>query len=162
MTAEVSHGRGGAGNINPDDTQYVDGEVVRTGPVGSQGHGAYSAGRGGTQHTRFLISIPPAPCGIGAMSSRSRPSPHRLCAGNIGDAGSAPAPRSDKDLVPEEAYRPSTENQDYHGGRGGAGNAHKSIDHEKKAAAQARADGTAGVSVADKLKAKILAPFHKK
>ncbi|KAE9578877.1 hypothetical protein CGCF415_v001521 [Colletotrichum fructicola] len=130
MTAEVSHGRGGAGNINPDDTQYVDGEVVRTGPEGSQGHGAYSAGRGG--------------------------------AGNIGDAGSAPAPRSDKDLVPEEAYRPSTENQDYHGGRGGAGNAHKSIDHEKKAAAQARADGTAGVSVADKLKAKILAPFHKK
>ncbi|KAF9879769.1 hypothetical protein CkaCkLH20_02580 [Colletotrichum karsti] len=125
MTTEVSHGRGGAGNINPDDTKYVDGEVVRTGPEGSQGHGAYSAG-------------------------------------NIGDAGTAPARRSDKDLVPEEAYRPSTENQDYHGGRGGAGNAHKSIDHEKKAAAQARADGTAGVSVADKLKAKILAPFHKK
>ncbi|KAL0938738.1 uncharacterized protein CTRU02_205348 [Colletotrichum truncatum] len=130
MTAEVSHGRGGAGNINPDNTKYVDGEVVRTGPEGSHGTGAYSAGRGG--------------------------------AGNIGDAGNVPTPRSDKDLVPEEAYRPSTEGQDYHGGRGGAGNAHKSIDHEKKAAAQARADGTAGVSVADKLKAKILAPFHKK
>ncbi|TDZ26189.1 hypothetical protein Cob_v001118 [Colletotrichum orbiculare MAFF 240422] len=130
MSAEVSHGRGGAGNMSADDTKYVDGEVVRAGLEGSHGTGAYSSGRGG--------------------------------AGNIGDTGSAPAPRSDKDLVPEEAYRASTENQDYHGGRGGAGNAHKSIDHEKKAAAQARADGTAGVSVADKLKAKILAPFHKK
>ncbi|KAI3527996.1 hypothetical protein CPAR01_09720 [Colletotrichum paranaense] len=138
MTAEVSHGRGGAGNMAVDDTQYVDGEVVRTGPEGSQGTGAFSAGRGG--------------------------------AGNIGDAKKEPALRSDKDLVPEEAYRPSMEGQDYHVGRGGAGNAveteksaaHKDIDHEKKAAAQARADGHSGVSVADKLKAKILAPFHKK
>ena len=45
---EVSHGRGGAGNINPDNTVYVDGEVVREGLVGSHGDGAYSAGRGGT------------------------------------------------------------------------------------------------------------------
>lgn len=44
---EVSHGRGGAGNINPDDTVYVDGEVVREGMIGSHGDGAYSAGRGG-------------------------------------------------------------------------------------------------------------------
>ena len=44
---EVSHGRGGAGNINPDDTQYVDGEVVRTGTIGSHGDGAFSTGRGG-------------------------------------------------------------------------------------------------------------------
>ncbi|KAK9774909.1 hypothetical protein SCAR479_08464 [Seiridium cardinale] len=48
MTApEVSHGRGGAGNINPDDTQYVDGEIVRAGTPGSQGAGAFSTGRGG-------------------------------------------------------------------------------------------------------------------
>merc|ERR1712169_59604 len=47
MSAEVSHGRGGAGNINPDDTQYVDGSIVRAGPEGSHGDGAYSAGRGG-------------------------------------------------------------------------------------------------------------------
>ncbi|CEI64994.1 hypothetical protein FVEN_g3486 [Fusarium venenatum] len=47
MSAEVSHGRGGAGNFKPDDTEYVDGEVVRTGIVGSHGDGAYSAGRGG-------------------------------------------------------------------------------------------------------------------
>ena len=44
---EVSHGRGGAGNINPDDTQYVDGEVVRVGVEGSHGDGAFSTGRGG-------------------------------------------------------------------------------------------------------------------
>lgn len=48
MSAEVSHGRGGAGNINPDDTQYVDASIVRAGPEGSHGDGAYSAGRGGT------------------------------------------------------------------------------------------------------------------
>lgn len=44
---EVSHGRGGAGNINPDDTKYVDGEVVRIGAEGSHGDGAFSTGRGG-------------------------------------------------------------------------------------------------------------------
>jgi len=44
---EVSHGRGGAGNINPDDTQYVDGEVTRAGVEGSHGDGAFSTGRGG-------------------------------------------------------------------------------------------------------------------
>ncbi|KAK3383342.1 hypothetical protein B0T24DRAFT_45299 [Lasiosphaeria ovina] len=44
---DVSHGRGGAGNIRPDDTPYVDGEVVRAGEVGSHGDGAFSTGRGG-------------------------------------------------------------------------------------------------------------------
>lgn len=47
MPAEVSHGRGGAGNISVDNTKYVDGEVVRSGIEGSHGDGAYSAGRGG-------------------------------------------------------------------------------------------------------------------
>ncbi|KAI1160265.1 hypothetical protein F5B18DRAFT_532192 [Nemania serpens] len=46
-TPEVSHGRGGAGNINPDDTQYVDGEIVRQGDIGTHNDGAYSTGRGG-------------------------------------------------------------------------------------------------------------------
>lgn len=44
---EVSHGRGGAGNIVPDDTKYVDGEIVRAGVVGSHDDGPYSTGRGG-------------------------------------------------------------------------------------------------------------------
>ncbi|EXJ88252.1 hypothetical protein A1O1_05182 [Capronia coronata CBS 617.96] len=37
----------GAANIAPDDTPYADGEIVREGPVGDQGDGPYSAGRGG-------------------------------------------------------------------------------------------------------------------
>ncbi|KIX99021.1 uncharacterized protein Z520_05482 [Fonsecaea multimorphosa CBS 102226] len=45
--ANVSHGRGGAANIGPDDHTYVDGGIVREGPVGNQGDGPYSAGRGG-------------------------------------------------------------------------------------------------------------------
>ncbi|KAL2064947.1 hypothetical protein VTL71DRAFT_4087 [Oculimacula yallundae] len=44
---EVSHGRGGAGNIGPDATQYVDGEIVREGSAGPHGDGAFSTGRGG-------------------------------------------------------------------------------------------------------------------
>ncbi|RYP07093.1 hypothetical protein DL764_002725 [Monosporascus ibericus] len=44
---EVSHGRGGAGNISSDSTQYVDGGIVREGPQGSHGDGAFSTGRGG-------------------------------------------------------------------------------------------------------------------
>jgi hypothetical protein len=44
---EVSHGRGGAGNVFPDDTKYVDGEITRQGDIGSQQAGAYSTGRGG-------------------------------------------------------------------------------------------------------------------
>ncbi|PGH23863.1 hypothetical protein AJ80_02111 [Polytolypa hystricis UAMH7299] len=43
----VSHGRGGKGNIGADPTPYVDGEIVRQGPEGDQGDGAYSVGRGG-------------------------------------------------------------------------------------------------------------------
>lgn len=57
--AEVSHGRGGAGNIAKDDTQYVDGSIVRTGDVGSHGDGAYSAGRGGTSCMLLLSGFLP-------------------------------------------------------------------------------------------------------
>ncbi|KAK3489516.1 uncharacterized protein B0T23DRAFT_422225 [Neurospora hispaniola] len=87
---EVSHGRGGAGNINPDDTKYVDGEVVRAGSEGSHGDGAFSTGRGG--------------------------------AANIGDAGVTPHRRADKDIIPDAAIRHSQETENYHTGRGGAGN----------------------------------------
>ncbi len=44
---EVSHGRGGVGNIHPDGTPYVDGEVTRAGVEGSHHDGAFSTGRGG-------------------------------------------------------------------------------------------------------------------
>ncbi|KAK6541147.1 hypothetical protein TWF694_008518 [Orbilia ellipsospora] len=39
----ASHGRGGAGNIAPDSTEYVDGGIVRT----STPSGNYTTGRGG-------------------------------------------------------------------------------------------------------------------
>lgn len=55
QTPEVSHGRGGAGNIAIDDTPYGDGEVVRAGPEGSHEDGAFSTGRGGKQ-LRLLLS----------------------------------------------------------------------------------------------------------
>lgn len=47
MPHEVSHGRGGAGNINADPTEYVDGGIVRQGVEGTHGDGAFSTGRGG-------------------------------------------------------------------------------------------------------------------
>ena len=56
-TAEVSHGRGGAGNINPDDTKYVDGEVTRAGVEGSHHDGAFSTGRGGKLLLFFSLLI---------------------------------------------------------------------------------------------------------
>lgn len=56
MAVEVSHGRGGAGNIDEDDTKYVDGEVVRSGVEGSHGDGAFSSGRGGMSF--FVVTTP--------------------------------------------------------------------------------------------------------
>lgn len=128
---EISHGRGGAGNINPDNTKYVDGEIVRQGEVGSHGDGAFSTGRGGD--------------------------------GNIGDAGSASGPRTDTDVVPDEATR-QAENEDYHVGRGGAANAHVSEEHQKKKVmpdTPMGPDTKPQVSVADKLKGKIMGVFKK-
>jgi len=46
-STDVSHGRGGAGNIGQDSTPYGDGEIVREGVVGDHGDGAFSSGRGG-------------------------------------------------------------------------------------------------------------------
>lgn len=128
MAVEVSHGRGGAGNINEDKTTYVDGEVVRAGAEGSHGDGAYSAGRGG--------------------------------AGNIGDVGQSPTPRKDQDIVPEVAYRASQDNQDYHTGRGGAGNEHVAPSHGQKSS-QSDDTGTPVVGLADRLKKKLFGIIRK-
>ena len=130
MTHEVSHGRGGAGNINVDDTQYVDGEVVRAGPEGSRGDGAFSAGRGG--------------------------------AGNISDVGTPTSERKDRDIVPEAAVRASQDTQDYHTGRGGAGNEHVVNGEGQKSKDSHKFDTTgAPVSLADRLKARLLGIFKK-
>lgn len=81
-------------------------------------------------------------------------------AGNIGDVGTPTTDRKDADQVPVEAFRPS-QDQEFHTGRGGAGNEYTAIDHEKKAAAKARSEG-APVSVADRLKGKLFGAFNKK
>ncbi|KAI9172043.1 hypothetical protein HJFPF1_01535 [Paramyrothecium foliicola] len=126
MAGEVSHGRGGAGNINPDETKYVDGEVVRAGVEGSHGDGAFSSGRGG--------------------------------AGNITDVGTPTSERRDHDVVPDVAVRASQDNQDYHTGRGGAGNEH--VANGKKDAHKYDENG-APISFADRLKAKLFGVFKK-
>lgn len=77
-------------------------------------------------------------------------------AGNIGDAGvKAPTTgRVDKDVVPTEAYRPSTET-DYHTGRGGLGNEHTAGKGGHKPLADTAATGSAPISFADKIKFKL-------
>ncbi|KAM4059488.1 hypothetical protein HRG_011543 [Hirsutella rhossiliensis] len=127
--AETSHGRGGAGNITADDTEYVDGEVVRLGNAGSHGDGAFSAGRGG--------------------------------AGNIADVGTAPTQRRDQEIVPAAAVRTSSEDQDFHTGRGGVGNEHTSLDRDPRTAPKAGANSAESLSLADKLKNKLFAIFKK-
>ncbi len=96
---------------------------------------------------RALLTPPPSP-----------PPPPKTGAANIGDAGVKQVTRADKDLVPEQAVRPSGDNGDYHTGRGGAGNANVTKKPEDKAAEGGPA---APMSLADKLKLKILGVFKK-
>ncbi|KAF5603965.1 hypothetical protein FPCIR_1086 [Fusarium pseudocircinatum] len=142
MSAEVSHGRGGAGNFKPDDTEYVDGEVVRTGVVGSHGDGAYSSGRGGKSLLASQV----------ANTTSSG-------AGNIADIGTPTTERKDVDIIPETAVRPSQDGRDYHTGRGGAGNA-QTAGSEKESEEHEKPAFKTPVGLADKLKSKIFG--HKK
>ncbi|KAL8663937.1 MAG: hypothetical protein Q9202_003486 [Teloschistes flavicans] len=129
MPEEVSHGRGGAGNINPDSTPYTDGEIVREGPAGDQGDGPYSSGV--RLANRFVL---------------------RGGAGNIDSprvkATQAGGQPGDADIVPETALRdPGAGHENYHIGRGGGGNVHK--EHDEKTDEHHEGLG-------DKLKHKIL------
>lgn len=58
--------------------------------------------------------------------------------------------------MPDAAVRPSTENQDYHVGRGGAGNEHHAPGDEKHKNGKEAPKG-----LADKLKAKVMGVFKK-
>lgn len=73
----------------------------------------------------------------------------------------AAAPRTDSEVVPPEAVRPSTENADYHVGRGGAGNEHHAPggDEHNKEGAAGHKESPKGL--ADKLKAKMTGIFKK-
>ncbi|KAF3905606.1 hypothetical protein AA313_de0210057 [Arthrobotrys entomopaga] len=52
----TSHGRGGAGNIAPDSTEYVDGGIVRV----ATPSGNYATGRGGTGNVGHSDAVPEA------------------------------------------------------------------------------------------------------
>ena len=54
---EISHGRGGVGNISADNSEYVDGEIVRIGAEGSHGDGPFGTGRGGEFDLRSPVSL---------------------------------------------------------------------------------------------------------
>lgn len=95
--------------------------------------------------------------------------PPKTGAANIGDAGKKQAARLDADLVPEAAVRPSSENADYHVGRGGAGNERHVAKKSEPEAAPAAGEDTSGgeqrltapVGLADKLKKKLFSAFAK-
>ncbi|CAI7630790.1 unnamed protein product [Penicillium viridicatum] len=143
----VSHGRGGQGNIGHDTTEYVDGEIVREGPYGDQGDGAYSAGVS-TTPTSHPATIPKSGTGTDAPDSTQRGG-----AGNIGSPMVRPSSRAphDVEMIPELAVRDSTD-ETYHTGRGGQGNVHLDEatlkEKEKKKVAHE--------GLADKLKYKLL------
>lgn len=72
-------------------------------------------------------------------------------AANISDTNAA-APRTDREVVPDAALRPSTDNQDHHTGRGGEGNVQR---------AHKEGEDNTHKGLADKLKAKVLGVFKK-
>ncbi|KAH7123555.1 hypothetical protein B0J11DRAFT_606382 [Dendryphion nanum] len=97
-----STGRGGAGNIGPDETVYTDGGIVREGFQGVSPEGDYSTGRGGAGNITKSPLVKPQ-----------------------GETG-----RRSIDYIPENALREQPAN--FHSGRGGAGNAHSpSLDAKK-------------------------------
>ncbi|KAM3532030.1 hypothetical protein NHJ13051_000406 [Beauveria bassiana] len=149
MTVEVSHGRGGAGNINPDDTKYVDGEVVREGVIGSHNDGVYSAGRGGA----------------GNIADRGHPATERKDRDLIPEA----AIRHSTDTSDYHTGRGGAGNEHH---TGGSGHAHHHHDDKHKdkgghgdggsgGTQQAAKDGAAPVGLADKLKQKLFGAFNK-
>ncbi|KAJ5884908.1 hypothetical protein N7495_009418 [Penicillium taxi] len=126
----VSHGRGGQGNIGHDDTEYVDGEIVREGAYGDQGDGAYSAGRGGAGN-------------IG--------SPH------VYPTAKAPG---DVEMIPELAVRNSTDEAFHvgRGGQGNVQLDEEHLKEKEKAEKAEKAKKAKGepLGLADKLKHKLL------
>ncbi|KAI0416151.1 hypothetical protein F5X98DRAFT_376131 [Xylaria grammica] len=149
---EVSHGRGGAGNINPDNTEYVDGEIVRQGDVGTHGDGA---------SLPFILPTytiaaqhPNSP----TLKLTSSFPPRQIGAANIADKEAPVAPRTDKDFVPAEAVRPSVDG-DFHTGRGGAANVVRAPEPKDESGAATKPPPNQGL--ADKLKYKIFGVFKK-
>ncbi|KAF1832396.1 hypothetical protein BDW02DRAFT_554980 [Decorospora gaudefroyi] len=92
-----STGRGGAGNIGPDEAVYTDGGLVREGVQGESAEGEFSTGRGGAGNIGKSPLVGPQTDGDGRRRSL--------------------------DMVPEINQRPAQD--EFHTGRGGAGNVYK-------------------------------------
>ncbi|KAG0650590.1 hypothetical protein D0Z07_2763 [Hyphodiscus hymeniophilus] len=136
-STDVSHGRGGAGNIGADDTPYGDGEIVREGVVGDHGDGAFSTGRGGAANSECLNRWP-----VKMLSSFQKrfalhevqnhidlsrpqvPLTKLTLLFTVGSPHVKATERKDEVAIPEVALRPSMENDNFHTGRGGEGNVH--------------------------------------
>ena len=100
--ASVSHGRGGAGNIYPDETEYVDGGLIAVGTPGASGEG-WSGG-------------------IGGAGNIARPST---------DTRNHKSDRID-DINVESVVEGPKEGEGYSTGRGGAANVHAKDKHFKE------------------------------
>ena len=72
-------------------------------------------------------------------------------AGNIGSPGLNPTERKDAEAIPEAALRPSSDDQNYHVGRGGGGNIH----HGDGAVKKTETKPAAELGFADKIKNKL-------
>lgn len=114
MPDKSSHGRGGIGNFAPDNTKYVDGEIVRAGPEGDQG-GALSP------LSLAAFSPPSVRSSILTLDSDGPFSTGRGGSANIGAKGSPVIAAADKDVVPPQAMKIEKQ-ESHHVGRGGAGN----------------------------------------
>ncbi|KAI5811850.1 hypothetical protein BZA77DRAFT_159170 [Pyronema omphalodes] len=111
----VSHGRGGQGNICPDSTTYVDGEIHHEADPTASG-AAYSSGRGGAGNISSNGGAAAATTTTGAAATDGK--------GNT---------RGDGDVIPTEAIVPAREEgEGVHTGRGGEGNAIKTTDGGEK------------------------------
>jgi hypothetical protein len=116
-----STGRGGAGNIGPDETIYTDGDIVREGTPGASHHAEYSAGRGGAG----MQPATPIP-----LRNPLPLSPHLTNLPPTGNIVQATSHAPSNDSIPEPATRPigvaaGAEYEDFHTGRGGQGNVHR-------------------------------------
>ncbi|KAF3023955.1 hypothetical protein E8E15_008377 [Penicillium rubens] len=148
----------GQGNIGHDTTEYVDGEIVREGPYGDQGDGAYSAGVSTSTTPTKPKPKPKSPhdCKPDATPTDAS-STQRGGAGNIGSPMVRPSSRvpHDTDMIPELAVRDSTD-ETYHTGRGGQGNVHLDETALKEKEEKEKKKKVAHEGLADKLKYKLL------
>ncbi len=86
------------------ECRYMDGEIVREGPIGDTNQGAFSTG------------VSACPKSMSMRTPHAHDRVQRGGTGNIGSPGMKPVHRDSQDVIPETAMRPSMEDRDYHVG----------------------------------------------